>query len=196
MLEAGIEPRRADMALAWLMENGVVVASDLRHPSRVIYEDLARVHSPELLESLESARELARVYAVAPSDIVVDEVLQTVRIACGATLEAARSSLSHRTATLNLLGGFHHAGPAREDAAHATFAERFAGIVANLYGMAWQRLATNHKLAGIRTACRRRHMTVGQLAAIAVLRTALNFTLEREVERAERPAADFEPSLH
>ncbi len=109
----GSEPRRADMALGWLMQHGVVLPADLRKPTRIRYEDLARVHSSELLESLEDPLTLGRVFAVDPSDFVVDEVVQMVRIACGATLEAARASLSRRTATLNLLGGFHHAGPAR-----------------------------------------------------------------------------------
>lgn len=47
----------------------------------------------------------------------------------------------------------------------------------------------------LRTAVAPSWRDIGQLAAIAVLRTALNFTLEREVERFERPAADFEPGL-
>ncbi|HET7755007.1 MAG TPA: histone deacetylase, partial [Anaeromyxobacteraceae bacterium] len=54
---------------------------------------------------------LARIYAVDPSDVPVDEVLTTVRLACGATLAAAREALRTRAPTLNLLGGFHHAGP-------------------------------------------------------------------------------------
>ena len=109
----GIEPRRADMALGWLMQHGIVMPADLRKPTRVRYEDLARVHTRPWLESLEDPRELARVFAVDPSDVVVDEVVQTVRLACGATLEAARASLSRRAATVNLLGGFHHGREAK-----------------------------------------------------------------------------------
>jgi hypothetical protein len=41
----------------------------------------------------------------------VDEVLTTVRLACGGTLAAARESLKTRVPALNLLGGFHHATP-------------------------------------------------------------------------------------
>jgi hypothetical protein len=42
----------------------------------------------------------------------VDEVMTTVRLACGGTLAAARETLRTRAPALNLLGGFHHAGPA------------------------------------------------------------------------------------
>jgi hypothetical protein len=37
--------------------------------------------------------------------------MRTVRLATGATLEAAREALRRRRPQLNLLGGFHHAGP-------------------------------------------------------------------------------------
>ena len=37
----------------------------------------------------------------------------------------------------------------------------------------------------LRTAVAPSWQDIGQLGAIAVLRTALNFTLEREIERAE-----------
>jgi hypothetical protein len=41
----------------------------------------------------------------------VDELMDTVRLATGATIEAARLALRIRAPTLSLLGGFHHAGP-------------------------------------------------------------------------------------
>lgn len=109
----GIEPRRADLALSHLMARGVVAARDVRRPRRIGYEDLSRVHDAAWLESLEAPETLAAVFAVDESEVIVDEVLGTVRLACGATLEAARASLSRRRPMLNLLGGFHHAGKAR-----------------------------------------------------------------------------------
>ncbi|HEU4383459.1 MAG TPA: histone deacetylase [Anaeromyxobacteraceae bacterium] len=111
-LEAvGMEPRRADFAAFWLRESQAVARESFRSPRRVPYADLARVHSPELLESLGRAETLAHVFAADPSDVPVDQVMATVRLACGATLEAARESLRTGTPALNLLGGFHHAGP-------------------------------------------------------------------------------------
>ena len=108
---AGVEPRRADYAAWWLRESGAVAARSLRTPRRISYEDLARVHEPELLESLGRPETLAQVFAVDPSDVPVDEVMTTVRLACGGTLGAARETLRTRAPALNLLGGFHHAGP-------------------------------------------------------------------------------------
>jgi hypothetical protein len=47
----GIEPRRADFAAWWLRECGAVTRRAFRRPHRISYENLARVHTPELLES-------------------------------------------------------------------------------------------------------------------------------------------------
>ena len=109
----GIDPRRADLVLSYLVGSGFLLAEDVRTPSRIRYEDLARVHTPELLESLQDPAAIAHAFAVHASDVVVDEVVQTIRIACGGTLDAAREALATRGPTMNLLGGFHHAGRAR-----------------------------------------------------------------------------------
>jgi acetoin utilization deacetylase AcuC-like enzyme len=108
---AGLEPRRADYAVWWLRECRAIPRAAIRHPRRITYDDLARVHTPELLESLGRPEALAHVFGVDPSDVPVDEVMQTIRLACGATLAAARETLRNRTPALNLLGGFHHAAP-------------------------------------------------------------------------------------
>jgi acetoin utilization deacetylase AcuC-like enzyme len=107
---AGMEPRRADYAAWWLRVSGTVTARGVRSPRRISYEDLARVHDPELLESLGRPQTLGRIFAVDPSDVPVDEVMTTIRLACGATLGAARETLQTHAPALNLLGGFHHAG--------------------------------------------------------------------------------------
>jgi acetoin utilization deacetylase AcuC-like enzyme len=108
---AGMEPRRADYAMWWLREARAVSKSAIRIPRRVSYEDLARVHTPELLESLGRPETLAHVFAVDPSDVPLDELMRSVRLACGATVAAARETLRTHAPALNLLGGFHHAGP-------------------------------------------------------------------------------------
>jgi len=109
---AGLDPRRADFAAWWLRDTGQVPARALRRPHRISWENLARVHTAGLLESLGRPDTIASVFAVDPSDVPVDEVLQTVRLACGGTLAGARDTLRTRAPALNLLGGFHHAGPA------------------------------------------------------------------------------------
>ena len=108
---AGIEPRRADYAIWWLRECGAVRARSVRTPRRATYDELARVHTPELLESLGQPETIAHVFGVDPSDVPVDEVMTTVRLAVGATLAGAREAVRTRTPALNLLGGFHHAAP-------------------------------------------------------------------------------------
>jgi acetoin utilization deacetylase AcuC-like enzyme len=113
----GFDTRRADFAAWFLLERGALHPSRLRRPVRIGYDDLARVHSGEMLEALDRPETLARIYSVDPRDVRVDEMMTTVRLACGATLQAARSCLRHRPRRvarreLNLFGGFHHAGRA------------------------------------------------------------------------------------
>lgn len=108
---AGMEPRRADFVVWWLRESGTLPERALRTPRRVSWEDLARVHDADLLEALGRPETLARVFAVDPSDVPVDEVMTTIRLACGGTVAAARETLRTRAPALNLLGGFHHAAP-------------------------------------------------------------------------------------
>jgi len=108
---AGLEPRRADHVAAWLLACRAIPPSCLRRPERVTFEELDRVHTRELLESLARPEALARIFAVDPSDVPVDELVTTVRLSCGGTVAAAREALVTRRATLNLQGGFHHAGP-------------------------------------------------------------------------------------
>jgi len=114
----GLDGRRADFVAWFLVESGAVPASRVRTPARIAYEDLVRVHSPELLESLDRPDTLARIYSVDPSDVRPAEIISSVRLACGATLQAARSCLRRgprqvARRELNLSGGFHHAGKAR-----------------------------------------------------------------------------------
>jgi acetoin utilization deacetylase AcuC-like enzyme len=113
----GLEPRRADFVIWFLLERGVLRRSNLRAPRRADYHELARVHTPDLLESLGRAETLARVFSLDPGDVPVDETMRTVRLACGATIDAAREMLSPVNPqklgrhAINLLGGFHHARP-------------------------------------------------------------------------------------
>jgi acetoin utilization deacetylase AcuC-like enzyme len=138
----GMEPRRADFVVWWLRETRAVPASAVHAPRRITYDDLARVHTPELLESLGRPETIARVFAVDPSDVPVDEVMTSIRLACGATLAGARDTLRTKRPALNLLGGFHHAAPGAaggfcpvNDVAVAVAALRhdgFSGLVAVL----------------------------------------------------------------
>ena len=51
---ANVEPRRADFVAYLLQRMHVLGPGDLRAPAPIPYSDLARVHTPEYLESLQS----------------------------------------------------------------------------------------------------------------------------------------------
>jgi acetoin utilization deacetylase AcuC-like enzyme len=106
----GLEPRRADLVAWFLLERGWLGRENFRTPARVRYEDLARVHTAEYLESLTDRPTLARVFGVDPWDVPVDELFNSVRLACGGTVAAAQEALARRGPAVNLSGGFHHAG--------------------------------------------------------------------------------------
>jgi acetoin utilization deacetylase AcuC-like enzyme len=109
----GIEVRRADL-VAWFLEARRVLApAAWRTPTRASYSDLARVHTPEWLESLSEPATLARLFAVLPEEVAVGSMLASIRLAVGGTIAAAREALERRGPTVNLLGGFHHAFPGR-----------------------------------------------------------------------------------
>ena len=113
----GFQTRRADFALWFLLDRHALGRGNLRVPRRAEYHELARVHTAELLDSLGRPETLARVLSLDAGDVPVDETMNTVRLACGATIDAARELVSPANArklarrALNLLGGFHHAKP-------------------------------------------------------------------------------------
>jgi acetoin utilization deacetylase AcuC-like enzyme len=110
-LSTGIEPRRVDFTTWYLLETGVVRSGDVHRPLPVSYAQLARVHEVGYLESLAHAETLARIFAVDPSDVPVDTLLDTLRRVCGGTVEAARLALARGRPVINMAGGYHHAAP-------------------------------------------------------------------------------------
>ncbi len=109
----GLDPRRGDFALWYLQSTRVLKTADVKTPQPISWEDLARVHRADYLETLFSAESLAKIFAVEPSDIPIDSALNSLRLACGGTLAGARETLRTGLPVLNLSGGFHHAAPGR-----------------------------------------------------------------------------------
>jgi acetoin utilization deacetylase AcuC-like enzyme len=107
----GLEVRRADYTAWYLTIDGWLHPEDLVVPEPVSYADMARVHTEALLESLTHGDGLAAVFHADRTELRVDEVMHSIRRACGATLEAARDALATGKPSLSLLGGFHHAFP-------------------------------------------------------------------------------------
>lgn len=107
----GAELRRSDFVAWYLADAGLVPPDQFQRPERVSYRDIARVHSPGFLGTLNFPETLARVFASSPEEIAPAAVISSVRLAAGGTLAAAREARVRRSATLNLAGGFHHAEP-------------------------------------------------------------------------------------
>lgn len=108
-----LEPRRADYALWYLADIRAITPEQVKKPKRITFRDLARVHDHQYLESLNHAKTLGPYFYAEEWDIPTDEVIRTLRLACGGTLEGARFALHNNGVALNLLGGFHHASPNR-----------------------------------------------------------------------------------
>lgn len=109
----GLETRRPDLVAWALLDFGVVDTGAFARPHRVPYSALAAVHAPNVLEALSSAQAMAPIFGAHPSELPMDRIATTIRLACGATLAAARRAVAGAGPQVNLLGGFHHASPAR-----------------------------------------------------------------------------------
>ncbi|MFT5586055.1 MAG: hypothetical protein ACI9VR_003651, partial [Cognaticolwellia sp.] len=105
------DPRRADRVAWYLVQAEKMAQGELRQPGRVSYRDLARVHAPEVLESLGDPVALALSMGLEAGDVVGVELAHCLRVVCGGTLEACREALRSRGPTLNLEGGWLRAGP-------------------------------------------------------------------------------------
>src|SRR5215472_1127137 len=112
-LAMSIEPRRAELTVWSLRHFGALLPEGLYTPNAASYAQLALVHTDEYLDSLSRPEVLARIFAAEPSEIVAEELLLAVRLACGGTVEGARLALAKGAPVLNTLGGFHHAGRGR-----------------------------------------------------------------------------------
>ena len=106
-----LEPRRADLAAWFLLEQGAVDRISLREPAPCSWAQIARVHPLEELEARTRAPELARIFSVEEWDLRPAEIWRTVRLGVGGTVGATLAALEKGGPQLNLLGGFHHAGP-------------------------------------------------------------------------------------
>ena len=109
----GLETRRADDALFYLLRCGAVRSAHVHCPTPVSFEALLRVHTPAYVESLTQAPTLASIFAIDVGEVEAETLLASIRLGCGGTVQAAQRSLATGIPALNLVGGFHHAGPGR-----------------------------------------------------------------------------------
>jgi len=109
----GLNIRRPEEVLYFFLKHKIVSLGKVRTPKPISYASLARIHTSDYLHSLSQPGALCRIFAVDSNELMEAELLQSLRLACGGTLEAAQWSLKTKWAALNLLGGFHHAAPSR-----------------------------------------------------------------------------------
>ncbi len=98
-----------------LIENGAARKKDFCEPEEVTREELLLIHTEKYLESLKSAKNLARYLEAPPlrwlgAKLLDERMLSCFRRATGGTILAGRLALKHGIA-INIGGGFHHAKP-------------------------------------------------------------------------------------
>lgn len=106
---APMSPRRADDALTWALDAGVLEPSDVHEAAEISWDDAGLVHGEAYLASLDRPAVVARILGADEPRVAVREILETWRRATGATLAAARHVVRDGGRAVNLLGGFHHA---------------------------------------------------------------------------------------
>lgn len=111
---APMAPRRADDALTWAVDAGLVDPSDVVSAEELSYADAALVHGEAYLASLDRPEVVARIVGAEPWRVPVREVVETWRRGAWSTVDAARRVVRGPVRrAVNLLGGFHHAEPDR-----------------------------------------------------------------------------------
>jgi acetoin utilization deacetylase AcuC-like enzyme len=108
----GIEPRRADHVLTWLLDAGVIPDESVAEAPQAPWEALLRVHDADYLASLDRPEVLAPIVAVDPRVVATAPLIEMWRRAAGAVSEAMWWACRHRGRAAVLSGGFHHAHPA------------------------------------------------------------------------------------
>ncbi|MCL2012716.1 MAG: histone deacetylase [Cystobacterineae bacterium] len=110
---SGISIRRPEEVLYFFLKYKIVLPKKVHTPKPISYASLSHIHTEEYLHSLSRPGVLAHIFAVDANELMEAELLHSLRLACGGTVEAAHWSLQTKCPALNLLGGFHHAAPSR-----------------------------------------------------------------------------------
>jgi acetoin utilization deacetylase AcuC-like enzyme len=108
-----MDPLRADRILAFLANERLVRRDEISLPRPAALKNILLVHSPEYLNTLQQASALTAMMGVEVTDSDLEMVLDHQRLMCGGTIQATRLARSLACVTVNLGGGFHHAGPDR-----------------------------------------------------------------------------------
>ncbi len=113
LARTGLDPRRPDLALWWLLEHGGLRKADVALPDPATWADLLRVHTAAWLQALHEPDTVAQVLAVEAWDVDVDALWRSLRRIVGGTVHAARLAVERRGPVVQLAGGMHHAHPGK-----------------------------------------------------------------------------------
>ena len=105
----GIDPRRSENVLTWLLALGVVGDEEVVQAPEASWEALQRVHDHDYLASLDDPAVVARILGVDAALIATAPVLELWRRGTGATVEGLQWAIGSSGCAINLGGGFHHA---------------------------------------------------------------------------------------
>jgi len=105
----GINIRRPEEVLYFFLKHKV----SIHVPKPISYASLGNIHESDYLQSLSQPGVLSRIFAADANELMEAELLHSLRLVCGGTVEAAQWALKTKLPALNLLGGFHHAAPSR-----------------------------------------------------------------------------------
>lgn len=107
-----VDPLRAQKILDYLLREGRISARHVIRPASVTIQDLALVHYPDYLVSLDDREVLERIFGEHTGRVDADTLIAQQRRMVAGTILAARSALDPATAgrpAINLGGGQHHA---------------------------------------------------------------------------------------
>jgi acetoin utilization deacetylase AcuC-like enzyme len=104
-----LDRMRAERILAFLVEEGLLEREDIALPRQPSLRNLLRAHDAAYLETLSRPDEVQRVFGVAVTDELLENVLDSQRLMVGGTIQATRLALSTNGVAVNLGGGLHHA---------------------------------------------------------------------------------------
>ena len=108
-----MDPLRAEMVLAFLVDEGLVRRRELVRPSAASLRNLRRVHTDRYLESLERREVIEQIVGAPLTDAEAEGLVQSQRLAAGGTVLASAIATRTGQVAVNLGGGFHHAASNR-----------------------------------------------------------------------------------
>jgi len=107
------DPLRADRILAFLADERLIRREELSVPRPAALKNIVLVHAPEYLDALQDPGTLTSILGVPVGEEELEGVLDLQRLMVGGTIQATRWALAMRCVSVNLGGGFHHAGRRR-----------------------------------------------------------------------------------